>query len=80
MSGLMKGIGGLVKSLFGGGDEPETQPAPPAPKPEPVKVMPVPDDAAVKNARRRSIVANQKRRGRASTVLSEAGGGGETLG
>ena len=40
--------------------------------------MPTADDAAVKNAKRKSIAAQVARRGRASTILSDSGS--ETLG
>ena len=48
-----------------------------APTPAPVTPMPEPDDAAVKKARRRSMVAQRQRSGRASTILSDDS---ETLG
>lgn len=43
---------------------------------EPEPVMPVPDDKAMRDARRRSISSQMRRRGRASTLLSESGGDG----
>ncbi len=50
----------------------------PAPIPAPVKVpvipeptvMPIPDDAAMKKKKRDSLIAQQKRGGRTSTILS----------
>lgn len=75
--------GSLVSGLFGGN---ESQPAaaPVAPKVEPVTPMPTPNDAAVKEAKRKSIAAITARQGRASTILTgnedATGGGGSTLG
>jgi len=43
-------------------------------------VMPVPDDQAVQQAKRRSIAAQMARRGRASTILTDSQSSGETLG
>lgn len=45
--------------------------APPPPKVEPVVPMPVADDATVQKARQRSILEQRRRRGRASTILSD---------
>jgi hypothetical protein len=49
--------------------------APPPPAPtvaaEPVPVMPTPDDSAVKQAQRRSKLAQRRRSGRSSTILSD---------
>lgn len=45
-------------------------PAPDVAK-EPLPTMPSPDDAKVKAARRRSIAEQRRRRGRASTLLSQ---------
>lgn len=56
-------------SAFGIVEEPEA--ATPAPTPAPVTPMPEPDDAAVKKARRRSLVAQRQRSGRQSTILSD---------
>lgn len=71
-------LGGVASAFVGnlfGGDKQST-PAPPAPS-EPT-VMPTADDAAVKNAKRKSIAAQVARRGRASTILSDSES--ETLG
>jgi hypothetical protein len=43
-------------------------------------IMPVPDDQAVQQAKRRSIAAQMARRGRASTILTDSQSSGETLG
>lgn len=51
----------------------------PAPVVTPPPVMPVPDDEAMAQARKRSIAEQTKRRGRASTILT-SGPGGDTLG
>ena len=42
-------------------------------------VMPLPDDDAVKKARKRSYAAQRRRSGRMSTILSQSASGG-TLG
>ena len=56
-------------SMLGIVDEPTATAA--APTPAPVTPMPEPDDATVKKAKRRSIVAQRQRSGRASTILSD---------
>jgi hypothetical protein len=58
------------------GDKSSTQ----APTMTPPTVMPVPDDQAVQQAKRRSIAAQMARRGRASTILTDSQSSGETLG
>lgn len=78
-------LGGVIGGLFGGNDsQPAAAPAAPAPKVEPVTPMPTPNDAAVKDAKRKSIAAMTARQGRASTILTgnedATGGGGSTLG
>jgi len=40
---------------------------------EPEPVMPLADDAATRRARRRSITGQMRRRGRASTILTDSG-------
>lgn len=47
--------------------------------PEPVKPMPVPDDAAMQDAKKRATQIQRRRKGRASTILTAAGDVG-TLG
>lgn len=47
---------------------------------EPEPVIPTPDDATVKDARRRSITAQLRRRGRSSTILTGDSGGSDALG
>lgn len=73
MSGIFKAIG----NLFGGGDNP---PAPPAPVVTPVTPIPLPDDQAVADAKRRSIAAQMQRSGRQSTLLTSDAPTGGTLG
>ena len=59
----------LVSGVLGGLKPPKT---PDAPVVEPPPVMPVPDDEAMKKARRRSITQQLSRRGRQSTILSDS--------
>lgn len=47
---------------------------------EPVPVIPLADDAASGKARRRSITAQLRRRGRASTILTNQDAGNDALG
>jgi len=57
--------------LFGGGGSPAPAPAPTVlatPEPAP---MPTIDDAAVKAAKKKSLMSAQQRGGRASTVLTD---------
>lgn len=59
-----------------GFETPEVPPAvvnTPAPTPaaEPQPAMPTPDDALVKAAKRKSIAEQRRRRGRASTLLTQ---------
>lgn len=76
----MKPIKELTSSILGGGGDSAAsaptvvQPPPVLPPPE----MPVPDDANAKKAKRRAIVAQYAKRGRQSTILSDAMS--ETLG
>ena len=65
---LISGVGSaVVGSLFGG----SKQGAAPSPPPvEAPTVMPVTDDKAAPDAKRRSITAQIQRRGRASTILT----------
>ena len=80
MSSVTKPIGKLLGGLLGM-EAPapvaglETPPAVAAAA-EPKPVMPTPDDAAVKAARKRSISSQKRRMGRASTILT----GDEPLG
>ncbi len=58
-----------MAGLFSG--KQQEVPAPVAtPVVEPPTVMPLPDDEAAKKAKKRSLVAQQKRSGRSSTILS----------
>jgi len=59
---------GVVGSIFGGGKQ--AAPAAPAPAVEKPTVMPTPDDEAAQKAKKRSIVAQIQRQGRASTILT----------
>lgn len=69
---LTGGLGGIL----GGMKPPKVNVPPPPPPPAP---MPEPDDAAIMDAKRRSLAAQQSRSGRASTILTGLGGaGGET--
>jgi len=54
--------------IFGG-----SKPKPP-PKPIPPKVIPQPDEAAAKKAKKKDISRTMQRAGRASTFLSEGQG------
>lgn len=63
------GAGASVLGAIGGmGGSKSVAPAPPIAKPP---VMPIPDDAAVKAAQRRSLADQAQRRGRQSTILSD---------
>lgn len=66
LSGGGAGLLGILGSKLMGGKPA----APAAPK---AAVMPVSDDKAVEEARRRQIAAIQARSGRASTILSDGG-------
>lgn len=67
---LISGVGSaVVGSLFGGSKQ-GAAPAPPPPPVEAPTVMPVTDDKAAQDAKRRSITAQIQRRGRASTILT----------
>ena len=69
-------LGGLAlaSKINGGGKKKKTAAAP-----EPTeRVMPLPDDEAVKRARMASILQQRGRSGRSSTILT--GGSGTTLG
>lgn len=78
MSKLVKGVVNVVKSvvgaLTGGGEKPQVIQPPAAP---PVTPMPTPDDAAVAEAKKKSIASVLNRTGRASTILT---GNNDTLG
>ena len=56
-----------MSSLFGGTPAPAPVNVPIIPEPT---VMPLPDDAAVKKAKRKSLISQQQRGGRTSTILS----------
>lgn len=78
MSKLVKGVVNVVRSvvgsLTGSNDKPQVvQPA----APPPVTPMPTPDDAAVMEAKKKSIASVLNRTGRASTILT---GNNDTLG
>lgn len=90
--GLFKSIGKAFKGLAGfatgivggvlGGllDKPEVPEIPPPPVVTPPTPMPLPDDEAIQQARRRSIAAQMQRSGRASTLLTQDPVTGGTLG
>jgi len=77
---LLGAAGSLLASSLFGGDEPE------APTPQAVekpKVMPLPDDDAIKKASERTVAKRRAgAKGRDSTILTSALGesGGTTLG
>lgn len=68
-------VGGLIGSALLGGKKKKDKPVA-APTPE--RVMPLPDDEAVKKARQASLLRQRGRGGRSSTILT--GGSGGTLG
>lgn len=68
----------MLDRLFGGADEPV--PAPAAPVLKPVTPMPLPDEDAIKRAKRRSIAGQMQRSGRQSTLLTSDPVTGQTLG
>lgn len=83
MSGLVRTVGEIVGSIFSPGklpDVPAPAPLPPAPTPIAQKVMPTPDGEAMARATRRSIAEQRRRRGRASTFLTNNGVSSDTLG
>lgn len=64
--------GGVISSLLGK-ESPLAETAatvPPPPTIEAPKTMPTPNDAAVKQAKKRSIASMRARKGRASTILT----------
>lgn len=74
---LLSGVAsGLVGSMFGGSKDKPQQAAPPPV--EAPTVMPVADGDAAAAAKKKSLVAQIQRRGRASTILT--GGETETMG
>lgn len=74
MGKIVKGAFGLVGSLLGiGGGKKEAAPAA-APA---EKVMPLPDDEAIKRAKKQAISRQMSRGGRSSTILSQSS---DTLG
>jgi hypothetical protein len=72
-----KGLAGDVTSALGLGLPQQGIIASPAVTSPPV--MPVPDDDAAKNAKRRSVLRQRRRSGRQSTILSDPTSG-DTLG
>lgn len=66
---LSSAAGGIVSGLFGG-SKGGSQQTPAAPVVEKPTAMPTPDDAAMEAAKKRSLVAQIQRRGRASTILT----------
>ena len=73
------GFGKLLDplGLFGGSDTPQVIAPPPV---IPPPAMPLPDDAAAKRARRKSLAGQLQRSGRQSTILSDAVTDTQTLG
>lgn len=81
MSSVGKAVGKIFNGpldLFGGGGGGDTiiQAPPALPSPPP---MPIPDDKAVKDAQKRSVLRQRRRSGRSSTILSDPTEG-DTLG
>lgn len=73
-------LGGTAASMaIGQIMKPDTPQTPAAPKVEAPPVMPLPDDEAAKAARKKSIMAQQQRSGRMSTILTD-NSGSDTLG
>lgn len=68
-------VGGAVLGYQG-----EPAPLIPAPALKTPPAMPTPNDEAVRVARRKALAGVYKRRGRESTILSDAVTGAETLG
>ena len=83
MGGIVRAIVNVVSTVFGGGEQQQQQQAA-APTVAPVTPMPTADDAAVADAKKKSIAAITARQGRASTILTgnsdPSGGGSGTLG
>jgi hypothetical protein len=76
MAGIGKTIANIVSpitNLFGGGDTPA-----PAPAPSVTPPTPMPDEKMKNQAKRRSIVEQRQRMGRASTILTDTSN--DTLG
>lgn len=71
---------GLLGALFGGGGDKQQEQAPPPPQVEAPTPMPTPDDAAVQEAKRRSVLAQVQRQGRASTILTADSGSSDRMG
>lgn len=77
MSSVIKKIGKGVQSLLGfeTPDVPAAVVNTPPPNPDtPEPLMPTPNDATVKAAKRKSMAEQRRRRGRASTLLSNEDG------
>lgn len=55
----------ILSSVMGGKDTP-----PPAPTPAKPTVMPTPDSASMEATRKKSLIDQAKRQGRASTILT----------
>ena len=79
--GLLAGAAGAtVLSGMMGQNQSSAAPAPPAPAVTPPTAMPVAGDAATKAAERASIAEQLRRRGRASTILTDQTGTSDKLG
>jgi hypothetical protein len=66
VASLIGGGASLLSSIIGKDDSP----APVAPTPAPPTVMPTADDASGQAARKKSIMDQAQRQGRASTILT----------
>lgn len=69
-------LGLVAGSLLAGGisatqRRPSVTMAAPVTRPADIKIMPTPDDEAIRESRRRAMAEQRRRRGRASTVLTE---------
>lgn len=72
---VLKSIAKGVISIFTG---PQTPDVPKPPEIKPPETMPIPDDAQVAQAQRRSILQQRRRSGRTSTIFTDDGLGGNT--
>ena len=70
----------VVSGLFKRDAPQQQQQQAAAPQVEPVTAMPGPNDQAVQDAKRKSIVAQIQRQGRASTILTQGNAASETMG
>lgn len=69
---IVKTVGGLATGVVGGliGSALKGKKKPDAPE-VPAPVMPLPDDEAIRAAKKRSIISQRGRAGRSSTILTD---------